>query len=313
MMKKLLLAGAVAIAALSGNSLKAEDAPAAVVKPPRMLVASVDKNAAFILSPDNKIEWECRMPGGCQEAWLLPNGNVLLTGMSAVREVTKDKKVVWEYKSPAGVKTEIHTCQPLPNGNALIGEGGTSRLLEVDGKGAIVKEIKLELKGNAHSHTREVRMREDGTFTVTAMGESAIIDYDKDAKPVWRLDGAEMAKQGVRWAAVHSFIRLPNGNTLVAGGHAPNLAEVTKDKKVIWQFSSADAPELGLTYTAGFQLLPDGKTIIISAYDSKTKIYAINKETKKVLWTITNPEIGRPTHIMVLDGIDNSKPWNLLR
>ena len=310
MMKQMLLAGAVAAAILGGNQLRAET-PASL-KPPRLLVASYDKKAAFIVSPDNTIEWEYRMPGACQEAWLLPSGNILLSGGDTVREVTKDKKIVWEYKSPAGSKTEIHSCQPLSNGHALIAEGGTSRLLEVDNRGAVVKETKLELKGTAHSHTRCVRMRADGTFTVTAMGEGAIIDYNREGKPVWRLDSKEMAKQGIRWAAVHSFVWLPNGNLLVSGGHAPTLAEVTPDKKVVWQFTSVDAPELGLTYTASFQLLPDG-TLIIAAYDSKTKIYAINKDSKKVLWTLNNSAIGRPTNIMVLDGIDNTKPCNLLR
>ena len=319
MMKKMVVIGAMTMLGLAAL-VQGADIPAgatapapATVKPPRMLVASANKGAAFILSPENTIEWEYKMPGSCcQEAWMLASGNVLLCCGSTVREVTKDKQIVWEYKSPAGVKTEIHSCQPLPNGNALIAEGGTSRLIEVDKKGAIVKEIKIAVKGNAHSHFRGVRMRQDGTFTVTAMGEATLIDFDQNAKRCWTLTSAEMSAQGISWRAVHSFIRLPNGNTLVSGGHAPTLAEVTPAKKVVWQFTSADAPELGLTYSASFQLLPDN-TLIMAAYDSKTKIYAINKDSKKVLWTLVNKDIGNPTNIMVLDGIDNSKPWTLLR
>ena len=281
-------------------------------KQPRLLVASYSQGAAFILSSDNKVEWKYKMPGFCQDAWRLPNGNILLSGKNIVREVTLDKKIVWEYKPNVEIKTEIHSCQPLANGNALIAESGTCRLLEVDRSGSIVREIKLDLKGNSHSHTRTVRMREDGSFTVTAIGQGSVIDFDKDANPVWSIKQNIMREQGVRWGGVHSFVRLANGNTLIAGGHGPNLAEVTPDKKVVWKFTKDDAPELGLKYSAGFQVLDDN-VIIMSAYDSGVQLFAIDKASKKVLWTVKNKEIGRPTHVMVLDQTIDPQPWKLKR
>lgn len=55
--------------------------------------------------------------------------------------MTLDKKIVWEYKS--GEKTEVHGCQPLPDGNVLVVECGTCRLLEIAHDGKVAKEIAL--------------------------------------------------------------------------------------------------------------------------------------------------------------------------
>src|SRR4051812_37713420 len=93
-----------------------------------------------IVAADGTVEWkiEARSP---QDCWKLPNGNILFCHFSGAKEVTKDKTVVWEYKAPAG--TECHACQPLGDGRVMVVECGTSRIVEVDSKGEIAKEIKL--------------------------------------------------------------------------------------------------------------------------------------------------------------------------
>ena len=55
--------------------------------------------------------------------------------------MTREKKIVWEYK--AGEKTEVHACQPLPDGRVLVVENGPCRIIEVDRTGRIAKEVKL--------------------------------------------------------------------------------------------------------------------------------------------------------------------------
>jgi len=44
---------------------------------------------------------------------MLQNGNVLFSHIRGAREVTMEKKGVWEYSSPEG--SEVHGCQPLPD------------------------------------------------------------------------------------------------------------------------------------------------------------------------------------------------------
>jgi len=52
-------------------------------------------------------------------------------------EKTRDGRTIWEYT--AGPDTEVHSCQPLPDGNVLIVENGPCRLIEVDRMGNIAR------------------------------------------------------------------------------------------------------------------------------------------------------------------------------
>ena len=95
-----------------------------------------------VVSADGKVEWEyaCGHP---QDCWRLPNGNYLFCHAGGALELTPDKKIVWEYKAPE--KTEVHACQPLPDGRVLVIECGTSRMVEVDRAGKVAREIKLRV------------------------------------------------------------------------------------------------------------------------------------------------------------------------
>src|SRR5450432_3196262 len=63
------------------------------------------------VAADGTIEWEysCTHP---QDCWALPNGNFLFCHKGGAIEMTRDKKIAWEYK--ADEKAEVHACQPLP-------------------------------------------------------------------------------------------------------------------------------------------------------------------------------------------------------
>ena len=271
---------------------------AAGTQPP-LLIASYSNNAAFIVSATGQVIWEsAKMPGACQDAWLLPNSHVLLSGGNQVREVTADHKVVWQYESPKDASVEIHNCQPLPDGGALIGEGGTCRLLELDAQGKIAKEIKLTLGGNAHTHMRQVRKTPKGTYLVTAAGENNIREYDAQGKELRVLLGTAIEKQGVKWPIVHSAELLPNGNLLIGGAYGAPVIEVDPADRIVWQLAAADIPEIGFAYSAGCLRLANGNTVV-AAYTSKFPVFEVTP-AKKVVWKFQNPAIGNPTHVKVL-------------
>jgi len=271
---------------------------------PALLVASYTKHAAYLVSSDDRVLWKCEVPGACQDAWLLDNGNVLLSGGNQVKVVRPDCSVVWKYEAPAGQKVEIHNCQPLPNGGVLFGEGGTARLVELDGAGRFAREIKLPLTGGAHDQMRQVRKLLDGNYLVCAKGENNVRIFGPDGKQIREILGAEMKKQGVVWNALHSAIRLDNGNLLVGGGYDSSVAEVDAAGKVVWNLTKADVSEMGFTYAAGCLRLQDGTTVV-AAYRSATPIFAVSPE-KRVLWTCGNKEIGWPTHVKLISDCDLS-------
>jgi len=267
--------------------------------PPPLLVASYSNNAAYIVAADDKVVWEsAKMPGACQDAWLLPNNHVLLSGGNQVREITADNKVVWQYEAPKDTPVEIHNCQPLPGGGALIGEGGTCRLLELDNHGKVAKEIKLTLGGNAHTHMRQVRKTAKGTYLVTAAGENNIREYDAAGKETRVLLGKDIEQQGVKWPIVHSAELLPNGNLLIGGAYNSPVIEVDPAGKIVWKLTAEDIPATGFAYSAGCLRLPNGNTVV-AAYTSKFQIFEVTP-AKKVVWKIHNPAIGNPTHVKLL-------------
>jgi len=267
---------------------------------PALLIASYSNNAAYIVAAgDDKVVWESsKMPGACQDAWLLPNNHVLLSGGNQVREITADHRVVWQYEAPKDTPVEIHNCQPLPGGGALIGEGGTCRLLELDTKGKITKEIKLSLGGNAHSHMRQVRKTPAGTYLVTAAGENNIREFDAQGKELRVLLGKDIEQQGVKWPIVHSAELLPNGNLLIGGAYGMPVIEVDKTGKIVWKLTAEDIPEIGFAYSAGCLRLPNGNTVV-AAYTSKFPLFEVTPD-KQVVWKFQNPAIGNPTHVKVL-------------
>jgi hypothetical protein len=211
------------------------------------------QSKVFLVSADGKIEWEYPA-GSSNDIWVLPNGNLLFNTGHGVKEVTRDKQVVFSYESPS----EIYACQRLADGNTFIGECNAGRLLEVDPQGKIVKQVRLlpEGKDGGHAYMRNARRLANGNYLVTHYGEQVVREYDPSGKTV-----AEIPAAG----GPHSAIRLPNGNTLVAcgdkGGNA-RVFEVDKDGKTVWQVGRDELPGIRLAFMTGLQRLPNGNTVM---------------------------------------------------
>ena len=230
-------------------------------------------------SAEGKLLWEYPAPNS-YDVQPLANGNVVFAchiegGNHGVREVTPDKKVVWEYKTTG----EVFACQRLADGNTLVGECATARLVEVAPDGKIAREIKMKARAG-HGCMRMARKTKAGTYIVGHPGDGMVREYsaagdvlreiktpgpaygalllddghilfscehfvievDKESKEVWRLADKEIPEVGPKWLA--SIARLPNGNTVIGNwlGHGQEgkgvpLFEVTPDKKVVWQFT----------------------------------------------------------------------------
>ena len=150
--------------------------------------------------------WQFKAPKA-YDVHLLPSGNVLFSCHGGVKEVTPAKKVAFEYKT----KSEIFACQRLANGNTMIAECTAARLIEVDPKGKIVKEIKTQSKNKGHTHMRCARKTAAGTYIVAHLGEKAVKEYDADGKII------KVFK--TLWK-VYEAHRRANGNTVASGKRA---------------------------------------------------------------------------------------------
>ncbi len=129
----------------------------------------------FIVSAEGKVEWEYPT-GHCNDLWVLPNGNLLFNTGHGVKEVTREKKVVFNYES----KSEIYACQRLANGNTFIGECNAGRLLEVDPgrQGRQGNPPAARGQGRRPAYMRNARQLANGNYLVAHYGEQVVREYD---------------------------------------------------------------------------------------------------------------------------------------
>ena len=139
---------------------------ASAAEPPTKRAFLMLGGATQILDADGKVTW--KYPAETRDGWVLPNGHVLLTLAKsktypggAVIEVTRDLKVVFEYK---GTQAEVNTAQRLPDGRTMLTEAGANpRILEVDATGHIQVEIPLRCSAkDPHFQSRMTRKQPNG-------------------------------------------------------------------------------------------------------------------------------------------------------
>lgn len=254
-----------------------------------------------ILSADGKIEWqvEAKHP---QDCWRLPNGNILFAYVNGAKEMTMNKEVVWEYHQDIKLKNhvrvlnkktgkeeekdveegvECHGCQPLPDGNVLIVECGTSRIIEVDRAGKIAKEIKLVTKPDIrlHNQFRGTRKTPDGHYLVCFKGEGKIVELDGSGKVL-----REVPVPG----DPHEVVLLPNKNLLITCGDGHTVKEIDPSNKVVWELNENDLPGNTLRLMAGCHRLPNGNTIFANYLGhghigEQPQFFELTPD-KKVIW-----------------------------
>ncbi len=230
-----------------------------------------------IVAADGGIEWrmEAKNP---QDCWRLPNGNILFCHKGGAIEADTEKKIVWEYKAPAG--TECHACQPLADGRVMVVECGTSRIVEVDSKGQIAREIKLvtTTKG-VHEQFRGARKTADGHYIVCFKGEHKVVELDGDGKVL-----KEIPVPG----DVHEALLLPDTHLLVTCGDGHKVVELDAAGKTVWELNENDLPGNPLRLMAGCQRLPNGNTIFCNylghGFIGKQPMAFEVTRDKKVVW-----------------------------
>lgn len=237
-----------------------------------------------LVSAGGKVEWEYPAPS-CNDVWVLPGGNLLFNTGHGVKEVTREKAVVFEYRSSSA----IYACQRLPDGNTFIGECNSGRLLEVGRDGHIAKEVRLLPPGadGGGAFMRNARRLPSGNYLVAHYGLDLVREYDASGKIVRTISAP---------GGPHTAIRLPGGNTLIAcadhAGGTPRVFEVDTLGKTVWSVESRDLPGIGLKFMAGLQRLPNGNTVMTNwlghgHFGEAPHVIEVTP-SKEVVWTYAN-------------------------
>jgi len=203
---------------------------------------------AMEISPDKKIVWKYESKGEVHAVQRLADGNTLMGDPARGRliEISKEGKIVKEVKLnlKVGGHGMMRHARKLSNGNYLVAGHKNKVIREYAPDGKVVMEIKTE--GPAFA---AVRLPNGNTM---CSDWTKIQEVDPKGKAVWTMtkkeiieqmvpDGKEVAKGEALMTGIQI---LPNGNLVVANyfGHGKGsqgavLFEVTRDKKVVWQFT----------------------------------------------------------------------------
>jgi hypothetical protein len=276
-------------------------APVAAAEPPAYRVLAADRSTGkvAVVGPDGKVEWEFPNRHDVHDLHMLPNGNVLThTSHTTVVEINPKKEVVWKYESKPKEgykgKVEVHAFQRLADGTTMIAESGNSRLIEVNPKGEIVKEVALNVpKPEPHRDTRMVRKLENGNYLVCHEALGCVREYDPAGKTVWeytlqlgdRKPAGGHGPEGYG-TAVYGAVRLANGHTLIAGGNNHRVLEVDKAGKVVWRIDQKELPGITLAWVTTLQVLPNGNVVIGNCHagPDNPQLIEVTRD-KKVVWT----------------------------
>jgi hypothetical protein len=266
------------------------------------LVIAAEGGKLAIADSDGSVLWEHPITQ-VHDLHLLENGNILINnGWTKVMELGLDGTIAWQYDSSQtegynGEKIEIHAFQRLENGNTMIAESGTTRIVEVDTNGKLVAEIPLQVaEPHPHRDTRLVRKLENGDYLVCHEGEERVARYNASGEVVWDfqvpLFGKEPAKgHGPEAYGAKTFaaIVLNNGNYLISTGNGHGVLEVTPGKEIVWRLSQNEITGVTLAWVTTLQELPNGNFVIGNCHagPENPQIIEINRD-KELIWSWKN-------------------------
>ena len=206
----------------------------------------------------------------------LADGNTMIaeSGRGRIIEVAANGQIVKEFQlqiSNPHPHRDTRLARKLDNGHYLVCHEGDGAVREYDGSGKVVWDYTVPLFGKEPrpGHGVEafgnqcfsaLRLANGNTLIGTGNGHG-VIEVTPQQEIVWSLHQNDLP--GIQLAWVTTLQVLPSGNILIGNCHAgpenPQLIEVTREKKVVWQFQ--DFERFGDSLTNSQILSVDGEPI----------------------------------------------------
>jgi len=239
-------------------------------------VLSTGAGRIVLLDNTGKELWTTKAKN-CHDVWKLDNGNVLVAD-GETREINPEtNEVVFKYTPSTGHKNGTYSCQRLKNGNTVVGENVTGRILELDKSGNIVFEMSTKpFKQGSHHNLRMVRKLDNGNYLVCHSKAKLVREYTPQGEIVFEAKANNLA---------FSAVRIPNGNTVV--GDISQVIELDKSGKQVWKLETKELTGLKIGKITGVNVLPNGNMIlgIYAATHSENGAALIEvTRDKKVVW-----------------------------
>jgi outer membrane protein assembly factor BamB len=229
------------------------------------LVPEMHGNKVWEVGPDGKVRWQLDNLQQPRDAFVQPNGNILVAEVTANRVTERDRKnaVVWEHtvQDPAYVER-------LPNGNYFVGthnravelNRGRKEVWSYDAEpGFFIHSMHRKPNGNLVCLSMAGQVREvdrsrrvivsfdldrnnrnwcgvqglaDGRYLAVDLNQGHVLELDARGKTTWecRVPGASYA------------IRRPNGRTMVCSFGGQRVVDVDRAGKVVWEKAVPTSP-----------------------------------------------------------------------
>ena len=175
----------------------------------------------------------------------LPNGNLVLTEAGAnprLLEIDRTGKTLVEV--PIRCQTQNHHMESrmsrkLANGNYLVPVLLDRFVREMTPDGTVAWEVRTPDEPKECWPFTAIRL-ENGNTLVTLTHGLRVVEFDAAGKIVWQVTNDDLSAPLFRDPC--GAQRLPNGNTVIAsygmGAKGVKLFEITRDKKVVWTWTS---------------------------------------------------------------------------
>ena len=101
---------------------------------------------------------------------------------------------------------------------------------------------------------------------------------------------------------VFGAVRLPNGNTLIAGGNNNRVIEVDPAGKVVWTLDQKELPGITLAWVTTLHALPNGNLIVGNCHagPDNPQLFEVTRD-KKLVWVHRDASKPGIHHFQVLD------------
>jgi hypothetical protein len=251
------------------------------------------------ISRDGKLVWEHKFPSVAVCFRMTGDGNVLFAdggSPTGVQLIGRDHKVLLDYRAKC---EQVMTCDVLPSGNFLLAEQGPCQSVEITPAGQVVSTVKMSTTEQAaHRQVRCVHRLENGHLLACHEAEAVVREYDSDGKSVWEYPNV---------TNVYEALRLPSGNTLIGCGTDKRVIEVSPDKKIVWELTAAEVPDLNLTWITSLQVLKNGNFVIanfLRGQEGKgAHAFEVTHDAKKqIVWRFADHGLVKSiTMVRVLD------------
>ena len=237
------------------------------------ILISDGKTAREYRAGTHDVVWSYEMDPKNEElgtVFRLDNGDTMMVEQGAhprIIEVGQDGAINVEIPlQPETDNAHMQTrmARKLPNGNYLAPHLLAFKIKEYAPDGTVVREIRTDLKElggrEIHNWPFTAIQLDNGNLLVNLTHGHKTVEFDPEGNIVWRCDNSDVDGQ---FSDPCGGQRLPNGNTVIgAYGQQdpamPKIFEVTRDKKVVWEFFHPEihAHEIHIITTNGKKVDP---------------------------------------------------------